>query len=1277
MIKFSLRIYLLFLCNISFCAADTIQVLFLSGGGGSPNSGHNGRINHHKLIPSFLRSNIDLEYSSDLNKLQLDILKQYDALILYLEPRNDKPERLKALIDYVNQGGGLVGVHNTCAGFEGEKIFVELIGGQFKSHGSGWFTAKHVKGCEDHPALGGIPEFEVWDETYVHKNLNKDRKDLQYRDEKGRQEPWTWIREQGKGRVFYTAYGHDGRAWGHRHFQRMITAATLWVSKRKEKFNHSIPKITYTEDKNNYLHNYEKRRDAGRIQNQLTPQDSSKCIVLPNGFEAQLIAHEPDIVNPIDMTWDDRGRLYVAETVDYPLIQEDGGDRIKLCEDTNGDGVMDKFTVFAEGFSIHTGICWVNGGLILAQAPNMYFLKDTDGDDKADLIKKINSGWGTGDLHGGPSNLKYSFDNKIYGCLGGGGYQSKNGHFSSGIWRMEVDGSQITPISNLGDNSWALGISEDFEIFASSANKGPAKHIHVPYPYFDAVGLKKVPARSIFDFHTIYPITITRQGDHFGSYTAGTSFELYTARSFPKQYWNKSAFIGSPTGKLLGQFFLEPDKSGSYIARNKGSLLASFDERTAPIQGKTGPDGHLYMLDWHNLIMMHGGQINNPLRDKSHGRIYRIVYKEGKPSKILNLHKATTKELLKAYSHENLFWRMMAQQKIVQQKRTDAIPQLIEMSQSKSLDAIGSNPSVIHALWSLHGLGQLNGSNKEALQVAQLALKHPSAAVRKNAIRVLPITEESTKLLASMLKEKDLNTLRHILLTLSLMPSSSELGQKLYQIKNEVSSKEALRPAFQLAFVKHGSDLVKSFIAELPERDFSKKSSNQKKETQLKNIMINSSFEKIKDNKPIKWIMKTHKGVAKLSLDHTVSKTGNVSARIESNKGGGAEFLQIPLLKPGEYLLSAWIKTKNITGRNGVLLKVAGRGVDATESQKITGSIDKWKKLQLNFRVKQESGILIYCLFGAWSNSTGTVWFDDIELFQLTSEEVVKKATAVESLLTKQVFEKGAKEIIEMVKLINTKREKESHVYMEGLSDVQNISFNHQQINDLKKYTQKATEKNKMILAIFASNNNIDIGLNELANSIKGFEVEILKGDANSGKTLSKACVICHGDNFEGKESERSPSLAQLSDWSLQTQLQKFKHNVRGSSVEDTDGFMMKSLMQVYTHQQIADLSAYIRTHDPKKKSQILNGDPKKGKALYQNCVACHQPDAKGLRVLKAPRLKGLSDTYIVKQLKNFKSGIRGSGSGDRSGKLMQSSAKILKNEQEMKDVAAYILSLE
>ncbi len=1277
-----IKIHYLIALLISFQGVYThpIKALFLGGGGGSTDHSHNGRIHHHKLIPHFLRAGIDMTYTADKDVLNPETLAKYEVVLLYLGSDNSKPERVKALVSFVENGGGIVGIHHTSGAFKGDPSFVKLLGGEFKKHGSGQVQAKHIHGQENHPALGGISEFIAWDETFSHKNLNPDRTDLQTRNENGLDEAWTWVRNQGKGRVFYTAHGHDGRVWEKLQFQKMITAATVWASNRSSIKDSEIPVFTYREDVHNHLHNHEERIGNQRIQNQISPHESAKCIVLEKGFEAELIAHEPDIVNPIDITWDDRGRMYVLETVQYPTIPKGkGNDRIKLCEDTDADGILDKFTVFAEGFKLNTSICWVNGGIILAQAPDMFFLKDTDGDNRADVIEKINTGWGIGDLHGGPSNLKYSFDNKIYGCVGGGGHWSdETGRFSAGIWRMDADGSNFTPISNLGDNSWGLGISEDFEIFASTANKAPAKHVFAPYPYFESVGLRKVPAKSIYDYWTYYPLTITRQGDHFGGYTAGSNFDLYTARSFPKEYWNKAAFIGGPTGKLLGQFFLRPDDKGSYIAANGESLAASFDEYTAPIKGITGPDGNVYMLDWNNLIMLHGGEIQNPLRDKSHGRIYRITHKDGLPNKVLDLSKADTKELVETFSNKNLFWRMMAQQKIVQQKRMDAIPYLIELAQSKELVDSDSNPSVIHALWSLQGLGQLEGSNLEALEVAHSALKHPSAAVRKNAVRVLPLSEKTTQLLLEMLNERDANTLRHILLALSAMPSSEKAGNKLYALKEEIKDKDTLKVCYNLAFVRHGSSMVSEFIAGLPNRDRSKEGEKSSKKTKVKNLIVNPSFENLKDGQPDKWILKKHRNHPEIFVDSSVARSGEHSVRVSSSTGGGAEVLRIVNLEPGQYFYSGWVKTKDFSSKErGVYLRVAGRDVEEATSEIITDSRDEWQKLKVNFRVKAKSGVLLFALFGGWTDATGTVWYDDMELIQLSSEKVVEKEKPIESLLAEQAFGKSSEDLIQIFSLLNTKLEEKAQVYMQGLENIQNLQFNSEQINRLRKLAEDAAPKNKLAIAAFASNNGLDLGLSRYHNQIQGFEAVILEGEISNGKKLSKSCIVCHGEDFSGYESERAPSLAQFSDWYLQSQLQKFKHGIRGGDVNDSDGYAMKVLMQNYSFQQIADLSAYINSLEPKNMVTTLVGDAKKGADLFKNCVSCHQADGLGNKDLQAPKLAGLSDFYILKQLNNFKGGIRGNGNGDKYGKLMQIYANLLKDEQSMKDLAVYLTGLK
>lgn len=1275
---FILNVFYFFSCG-EMKNEEQLNVLFLSAGSGEPNSSHNGKINHHKLRPKFLRNNMNITYSSNLNSLSINILSKYDAIIMYLGAPNEKPERISALINYVEAGGGLVALHNTSAAFGGDKDFVNLIGGEFDRHGSGRFKARIINGKENHPALKGVAEFEVWDETYIHKNLNEDRIDLMVRDENGRREPWVWVRNQGKGRVFYSAYGHDGRVWENFDFQQLITSATIWASNKKVNINPNIPDLTYTSDADNLLYNYEDRKTPQLIQNKLSPQQSSNCLILPNGFEAQLFAHEPEIVNPIDMTWDDKGRMYVAVTHDYPYIKEDGNDKIIICEDTNNDGKADKFTTFADGFSLFTGMCWVNGGIILAQAPDMFFLQDTDGDDKADIIKKINSGWGTGDTHGGPSNLKYGFDNKIYGCLGGGGYTKGKDRFSSGIWSMEVNGQDVQLISNLSGNSWGLGISEDFELFASSANKVPALHIHAPYSYFNLVGLKKEPAIHIFDYSTFYPVTITRQGDHFGSYTAAAGFDLYTARSFPKTFWNKTAFVGAPTGKLLGRFQLKEDGQGTYKAINEGSFIASFDERTAPIQGKTGPDGNLYMIDWNNLIMMHGGHLENPLRDKSHGRIYRITHKDSKNFQSLDLRDAKIEELINTLSNNNMFWRLMAQNKLVQGKKYDAVPSLIELAKSTNIDGINSDPGVIHALWTLHGLDQLDGSNKEANAAIKKALSHPSAMVRKNAVRVLPKINTSAELLIKMLDENDKNTLRHILLTLSIMPENDDFGKIIYGLKNKIEGMKALQAPYNLALIRHGSRLAEKLIAEGPPRNKKNEIDIEPVQNKPQNILKNPSFEEIKDGLPSKWVSKVHYGKAILSIDSLISRTGKYSGKIESKLGGGAEFHLVPRLEPGEYLLSGWVKTKGVEGENGVLLKAEGSGMSVKESPRLNGTNEDWQKLQMNFKVDFDSGVLIYCLFGAWAEAKGTVWFDDLELIQLTSDKFVPKVVEVESLIAKEAFKKGPDSIIKLTKLINNREESFTKPYLKGLTELKGINFNDKQEKQLRDLAYDASPSNKMAFAIFGSNNNLDIGLGELATNIKGFEAELLIGDPIKGKEYSKSCVGCHGRNFSGLISERSPSLPQFSNWYMQGQLQKYKRDILGYNVEDSDGYAMSSLMKAYSNQQIADMVAYIKTFKIETDLiNTLNGDPQNGKIEYQlNCMACHQKNGKGNEQLYAPNLVGLSDAYIFNQLIKYRDEIRGNGNGDKHGKVMQLFAKNLKNEQVMKDIAAYIITLQ
>jgi hypothetical protein len=223
------------------------------------------------------------------------------------------------------------------------------------------FTARTV--APDHPALRGVAEFATTDETYVHRALSADRTVLQVRDEQGRAEPYTWIREPGagsvpgaaSGRVYYTALGHDARTWGQPAFQAQLAQAIRWAAKRDD-LTWSPPALTNLDAQ---LPNYTPGARWGsegapiaKLQAPLAPEESRRLMQLPPGFDARLFASEPDVVKPIALSFDARGRLWVLESVDYPNDKRPdgvGNDRVKILEDTDGDGRADRFQVFAEG----------------------------------------------------------------------------------------------------------------------------------------------------------------------------------------------------------------------------------------------------------------------------------------------------------------------------------------------------------------------------------------------------------------------------------------------------------------------------------------------------------------------------------------------------------------------------------------------------------------------------------------------------------------------------------------------------------------------------------------------------------------------------------------------------------------------------------------------------------------------------------------------------------------------------------------------------------------
>ncbi|MCB9875054.1 MAG: ThuA domain-containing protein [Planctomycetaceae bacterium] len=812
--------------------SDALELLFLGD-----NGHHRPAVFFQQLAPVLKQRGVALTYTDDMNSLQPDTLNKYDGLIVYANIDEIAPAQAAALLKFVESGKGFVPLHCATYCFRNAPEIVALMGAQFKRHGAGDFATQIP--ATEHPIMKGFHGFTSWDESYIHHLHNEaNRTVLEYRvegpqEEGSAREPWTWIRTHGAGRVFYTAWGHDERTWGQAGFQNLLERGIRWAC------GDDLSKVPGFVDANRFeapemtalrtdvkpfdyidvgpkIPNYTPGAKWGvqgdprtEMQLPLSAEESIKHYVTPVDFEMQLFASEPDLGGkPIAMNWDERGRLWVCETYDYPNELQPAGkgrDRIRICEDTDGDGRADKFTVFAEQLSIPTAIVISHGGAVVQNGVETLFLKDTDGDDKADVRKVLISNWAFGDTHGGVSNFQYGMDNWIWAMQGYNnstpvieGVEQQS--FRMGFFRFRLSNTDMLRVTDLefvrstNNNTWGLGFSEEGLVFGSTANHNPSVYMPIANRYYEQVrGWSPEQLGSIADTYLFKPITDRiRQVDQFGGYTAGAGHALYTARTYPSTWWNRTAFVCGPTGHLVGTFELRRD-GADFHSTSPCNLVASDDEWSAPIMAEVGPDGNVWVLDWYNYIVQHnptphgfetgkGNAYESDLRDKKHGRIYRVAYKgdQGQQDATVapSLPSASPSELVATLRHPTMLWRKQAQRLLVERGKLDVVPELIALVGDNSVDSIGLNVGAMHALWTLKGLDALDDTSAEGFKAVIQALGHPSAGVRRNAVAVLPSSEVSSMAIVSLgpLRDTDPHVRLAAALALADMPEYDDAG---------------------------------------------------------------------------------------------------------------------------------------------------------------------------------------------------------------------------------------------------------------------------------------------------------------------------------------------------------------------------------------------------------------------------------------------------------------------------------------------------------------------
>ncbi len=722
--------------------------------------------------------------------------------------------------------------------------------------------------------------------------------------------------------------------------------------------------------------NYEKRPEPLTFQHPFSVKGSMERTQVPADMRLVLFAAEPDIMKPIAFAWDERGRLWVCETRDYPhgvSPDGEGHDDIKICEDTDGDGKADKFTVFADKLNIPTSITFARGGVIVSQPPRLLFLKDTNGDDKADVREDLITGWGIGDTHAQASNLHYGYDNWIYGCVGYSGFKGTVGgkamQFAQGTYRFRPDGSALEFLHQFSNNSWAQSFNAAGDDFGGTANGAPIFYGGIPATIVPP-GMRAMTAKKINTVDTAHTITPNyRQVDVMGGYTsaAGSSF-IYSANLPPRLQGR--AMVCEPTMKIIQLMDVQPSGAG-YVAKDGFNIVASSDEWMSPVFAEVGPDGAVWFADWQNFIIQHnptpsverggykaetgvGGAHKNDLRDHARGRIYRVVWSGAKPPVALADAKSTRHgTLLAGLSGDTQYGRLQAQRFIVEEKVEVAAPVLSAM-----VKANDGKVGAIHALWSLEGLSKID----EPTHKAALLAKDP--ALRRNAIRALGSDAEAQALLfgSGVISDPDPVTRLAAMVKLATFPTTPEIKTLVGQLSTDpvVKADEWLAEAARIVAKKHGTQVFKEGPNLLPNPSLETLAADG-----LPEGWTRRDYGSRPGNESAEWKVVTGAG--------NVHSGTNALRCITRDEADTSFFAEVKLKPNTEYKLSGWVKAHGIRGKISL-----NDHVSRNETDRVTKESD-WVEIETTWNSGDRTTASINLLHVA----KGDGFWDDLKLVEL------------------------------------------------------------------------------------------------------------------------------------------------------------------------------------------------------------------------------------------------------------------------------------------------------
>jgi putative heme-binding domain-containing protein len=469
-----------------------------------------------------------------------------------------------------------------------------------------------------------------------------------------------------------------------------------------------------------------------------SPQEALERMTVPDGFHVELVASEPDIVNPVAMTFDDRGRIWVTESVEYPRKPAGRGrDRVKILEDTDADGRADKVTVFADGLNIPTGVAVGYGGVWVVNAPDLLFLREKDGKEVSREV--VVTGFGRTDTHELPNSLTWGPDGWLYGLNGvfnQCSVQSNNGtryDFNCALWRVHPRTHEFQIVAEGTSNPYGLGWDSEGSAIVEACHWANDHLFH-----FVETGYYQRQAGAFPPF--AMPLgSIT---DHSHQKTAYCGLAILDTDAFPEQY-RELVCIGNIHGGCLNVDRLQRD-GATYLATAEPDLLTANDVWFMPVSMKVGPDGCLYILDWYDRYHCSQDAARDPEGvDRLKGRLYRLSYGDAPRAPKIDLAAESDDQLIMRLASGNIFYRESAQRILTERlsaatanspagddagQPRDVLRRKLENLVATSA-TIANRKARLHALWALIGSGPLNPAFHERM------LAHDDATFRAWAVR--------------------------------------------------------------------------------------------------------------------------------------------------------------------------------------------------------------------------------------------------------------------------------------------------------------------------------------------------------------------------------------------------------------------------------------------------------------------------------------------------------------------------------------------------------------